>query len=42
MLIISVMRALTVIVVLFGCFAYDISYNNGDLIRWLADAFRIS
>lgn len=24
------MKGLTVIVVLFACFAYDISYNNGD------------
>jgi hypothetical protein len=31
------MRGLTVIVVLFGCFAYDISYNNGEMVRWLAD-----
>lgn len=30
------MRALTIIVALFGCFVYDISYNNGDIIRWLA------
>ncbi|WP_256363863.1 hypothetical protein [Hyphomicrobium sp. 99] len=36
MLIISVMKALTVIVVLFGCFVYDISYNNGETIHWLA------
>lgn len=36
MVIIGGMRALTVIVALFGCFVYDISYNNGDIIRWLA------
>lgn len=42
MLIIALMRALTVIVVLFGCFAYDISYNNAELIRWLADTLGLS
>ena len=42
MLIIAFMKALTVIVVLFGCFAYDISYNNAELIHWLADALNLS
>jgi len=42
MLIISAMRALTVIVVLFGCFVYDISYNNGDIIRWLANTLGLT
>jgi hypothetical protein len=29
------MKGLTVIVVLFACFACDISYNNGETIHWL-------
>ncbi len=36
MLIISAMRVLAIIVLLFGCCAYDISYNNGETVRWLA------
>lgn len=28
------MKTLTAIVMGFGVFAYDISFNNGEIVRW--------
>jgi hypothetical protein len=29
------MKALTVIVIGFGIFAYDLSFNNGEIVHWI-------
>jgi hypothetical protein len=36
------MNGLTVIVVMFGCFAYDVSYNDGAATRWIASILGLS
>jgi hypothetical protein len=35
------MKMLTAIVIGFGVFAYDIAFNNGDIVRWVASALGI-
>ncbi len=42
MLIISPMKGLTIIVGVFGCFAYDISYNDGRIVRWIGSTLGLS
>lgn len=29
------MKALTVVVIGFGIFAYDLCFNNGEFVRWI-------
>ncbi len=36
------MKGLTLIVVMFGCFAYDISYNDGTGFRWVLSTLGLS
>jgi hypothetical protein len=32
------MKGLTVIVIAFAMFAYDVSYNNGETVGWIASS----
>ncbi len=36
------MKALTVVVICFGIFAYDLCFNNGEMVRWVTSFVGLS
>ncbi len=36
------MKALTIIVASFGIFAYDLCFNDGEIVRWLGSVLGLS
>jgi hypothetical protein len=36
------MKGLAVIVVIFSCLVYDISYNNGETVHWIGSMLGLS